>query len=57
MANSFLAIGRSGASYHGKHDYIDEVRFSSNARAATWIKACYENGIDDLLDFGNEETS
>jgi len=34
---------------------IDEVRVSSIARLVAWIKATYETGRDDLLDFGSEE--
>jgi|GEM_PF-4853465 len=33
---------------------IDEVRISNPARSAAWIKASYESGRDDLLDFGGE---
>lgn len=36
---------------------IDEVRASSKARSAAWIKASYESEIDDLVDFGPEETN
>ena len=35
---------------------IDEVRISSTARSAAWIKASYESERDDLLDFGSEES-
>ena len=35
---------------------VDEVRASSVARTDAWIKASYESGRDDLLDFGSEET-
>lgn len=34
---------------------IDEVRISKTARTPAWIKASYESGRDDLLDFGSEE--
>jgi len=34
---------------------IDEVRASNTTRGATWIKASYETGRDDLLDFSSEE--
>lgn len=36
---------------------IDEVRTSHTARPAAWIKASYEASVDDLLDFGGEETT
>lgn len=35
---------------------LDEVRISQTARTAAWISASYETAIDDLLDFGTEET-
>jgi len=34
---------------------IDEARTSNVARNAEWIKASYESGRDDLLDWGTEE--
>ncbi len=34
---------------------IDEVRVSKVNRSAAWIKASYETGRDDLLDYGSEE--
>jgi len=49
-------IGRTSAS--ASYDWnglIDEVRISSSARSAAWIKASHESEIDDLLDFGSEE--
>jgi len=36
---------------------IDDVRISTGGRPAAWLKATYETGRDDLLDFGSEETS
>jgi hypothetical protein len=36
---------------------IDEIRASNITRSAAWVKASYESGRDDLLDFGSEETS
>jgi len=36
---------------------IDEVRASNKVRSAAWIKASYESEIDDLIDFGSEETN
>jgi hypothetical protein len=36
---------------------IDEVRASNKVRSAAWIKASYESEIDDLVDFGPEETN
>ncbi len=35
---------------------IDEVRISDGTRSAAWIRASYESGRDDLLDFGSEES-
>ena len=34
---------------------IDEIRISKIDRSASWIKATYETGQDDLIDFGSEE--
>lgn len=34
---------------------IDEVRISSVARSAAWIKASYNSGNDTLLSYGSEE--
>ena len=34
---------------------IDEVRMSSIARSAAWIKASYHSGADGLITFGQEE--
>jgi len=34
---------------------VDEVRISDTGRNAAWIKATYQSGIDDLLDYGTEE--
>jgi len=34
----------------------DEVRLSSTARSAAWIKASYNSGNNTLLTFGSEET-
>jgi hypothetical protein len=35
---------------------IDEVRVSSSARSAAWIKATYNTGNDSLITWGDEET-
>lgn len=35
---------------------VDEIRMSTVVRSDAWIKASYESGRDDLLDFGSEET-
>lgn len=35
---------------------MDEVRVSNTVRSGAWIKASYEAGIDNLIDFGGEET-
>lgn len=34
---------------------LDEVRISNTARSDAWIRASYESGRDDLLDYGSEE--
>lgn len=43
----------------GQYDYfdgiLDEIRISNISRSAAWIKASYESGRDELLDFGSEE--
>ena len=35
---------------------LDEIRVSDTPRSAAWIGASHESGIDDLIDFGGEET-
>ena len=35
---------------------VDEARFSSTARTASWNKADYNSGNDSLLTYGSEET-
>jgi hypothetical protein len=50
-----LRIGRPGAIQRYFDGVIDEVRISNISRSAGWIKASYESGRDDLLDFGLEE--
>ena len=55
--NRNLFIGRYGASVARKwFGLMDEVRLSDIIRSAAWIKAGYESGIDDLIEFGVEET-
>ncbi|MCW4001640.1 MAG: hypothetical protein NWE97_00410 [Candidatus Bathyarchaeota archaeon] len=46
--------GRSGTDL--STGIIDEVRASNTTRSAAWIKASYESGRDDLLDFGAGES-
>lgn len=46
--------GRAGADL--SNGIIDEVRASDTPRNESWIKASYESGRDNLLDFGSEET-
>ncbi|MBW2171800.1 MAG: DUF2341 domain-containing protein, partial [Deltaproteobacteria bacterium] len=49
-----VGIGRYDSSGNKYMDgTIDEVRISNSARPAAWIKASYESGRDDLLDFGS----
>jgi len=54
-----LALGNRaedvGTSYD-LHGLLDEARVSNTARSAAWIRASYESGRDDLIDFGTEET-
>lgn len=51
-----LGISREGAADLGYLDgKIDEIRISDTPRSPEWIKASYESGMDDLLDFGGEE--
>ena len=47
--------GRLGAGL--SNGIIDEVRASATSRNESWIKASYESGRDNLLDFGSEETA
>ncbi len=52
-----LSIGTDGESYQWFDGLLDEIRISKGVgRADAWIKASYESEIDDLLDFGVEET-
>lgn len=43
--------------HHYYDGIIDEVRVSNTERNAAWVKASYETGRDDLLDWGSEETA
>jgi len=36
---------------------IDEVRVSNTSRSASWISASFENGRDNLVDYGSQETT
>jgi hypothetical protein len=47
--------GRLGADL--SNGIIDEIRASATSRNESWIKASYESGRDNLLDFGSEETA
>ena len=52
---------RIGRQYYDYNDrwwdgIIDEARISNISRSAAWIKASYESGRDDLVDFGSEES-
>lgn len=51
-----IYFGASGASSRNFDGTIDEVRISSKARSAAWMRASYKTGIDDVLDFEGEET-
>ncbi|HUS78154.1 MAG TPA: DUF2341 domain-containing protein [Patescibacteria group bacterium] len=48
--------GASSDSSRNFDGIIDEVRISNVSRDAAWIRASYESGIDDVLDFEAEET-
>lgn len=53
-----LAIGTFLTySYFQFDGTIDEVKVSDTVRSGAWIKASYETGADNLLSFGDEETS
>ncbi|MDH5461983.1 MAG: LamG domain-containing protein, partial [Candidatus Bathyarchaeota archaeon] len=55
-----LRIGRPGADQRYFDGMIDEVRILETTKSASWIKASFESGRDDLLDFGagaSEDTS
>lgn len=45
-----------GTRYRFLDGWVDEIRVSDNVRPSEWVKATYETGRDDLLDFGSEET-
>jgi len=47
--------GRSGTDL--SDGIIDEVRASNMTRNAAWVKAGYESGRDDLVDYGSEESA
>jgi hypothetical protein len=57
-------LGNTNQNWFGRSQYsadpyfdgvIDEPRISNTSRTAAWIKASYESGRDDLLDFASEE--
>ena len=48
-----LTISASSDTFNG---IIDDTRLSKTGRSDAWIKASYESGRDDLVDFGSEET-
>ncbi|UCH32324.1 MAG: DUF2341 domain-containing protein, partial [Candidatus Bathyarchaeota archaeon] len=52
-----LRIGRPGPSQRYFDGKIDEVRILDTTRSDAWIKASYESGRDDLIDFGASGTS
>jgi len=56
-STSNLVVGKSASAaseyYKG---LIDEVRISSSARSAAWLKATYNSLWDSLLTYGDEET-
>lgn len=55
--NRPLFVGRYGGSLiHRWFGLLDEIRLSDTVRSDAWIRAGYESGRDDLIDFGVEET-
>jgi hypothetical protein len=58
-ATMYSYIGRCAESGYELYfdGLIDECRTSDNVRTASWIKASYETGRDNLLDWGTEETA
>ena len=52
---SAVLIGNRGPDMHPFDGDIDEVRISNMVRGAAWIRASYESGRDNFLDFGSEE--
>jgi len=56
-SSATVRIGQDGGTLGTPFDgLVDEVRLSDTIRNAAWIKATYESGRDDLVDFGTEET-
>jgi len=51
-----MKLGYDGIVARTLDGILDEVRIHKVKRSASWIKASYESGKDDLLDFGSEET-
>ncbi len=50
-----MQIARWLADYDYFNGVLDEIRISNQTRTAAWIKASYESGRDDLVDFGPDE--
>ena len=50
-------IARGDTTHQFLDGLLDEFRLSSIARASEWIKATFETGRDDLIDWDLEETS
>jgi len=48
-----MTFSTGGYPFEGQ---VDELRLSANGRSDAWVKATYENGVDDLVDFGIVET-
>ena len=51
--SGLLTFSTGSYPYEGQ---VDELRLSTSGRSDAWVKATYENGIDDLTDFGGVET-
>jgi hypothetical protein len=51
--SGLLTFSTGSYPYEGQ---VDELRLSASGRSDAWVKATYENGIDDLTDFGGVET-
>jgi hypothetical protein len=61
-SNNLVALGLGNRAYDVGTSYdvnglIDEVRISDTPRSAAWVRASYESGRDDLIDFGPEEAA
>ena len=54
--NRATGLGSHYTGTFGINADLDEVRVSKLDRAPAWIKASFESGVDDLLDWGSQES-